>query len=62
LIAHLLIQLLERGKLLGDVQKVCGSFKAMGRRLGESLRLQLIDPVAIDPAVCGAIQIRFDSA
>jgi hypothetical protein len=61
-IAHLLMQLLERGNLLGNVQKVYGSFKAMGRRLGESLRLQLIDLIAIDPAVCLAIQIRFNSS
>jgi hypothetical protein len=56
------MQLLERGNLLGNVQKVYGSFKAMGRRLGESLRLQLIDLLAIDPAVCRAIQIRFNSS
>jgi hypothetical protein len=61
-IACVLMQLLERGRLLGNVQKVYGSYKALGRRLAESLRFQLIDPSAIDPVLCRAIQIRLNSS
>ena len=61
-IAHFLMQLLEKGTLLGKVQKVYGSFKVLGRWLAESLRHHLIDPAAIDPDVCRAIQIRFNSS
>lgn len=61
-IAHFLMQLLERGNLLGDVRRAYGSFKALARRLAESLRFQLIEPWVIDPALCGRIQIRLNSS
>jgi len=61
-IAHLLMQLLERGNLLGDVPRVYGSLKALARRLAESLRFQLIESWVIDPALCGRIQIRLNSS
>ncbi len=61
-IAHLLMQLLERGNLLGNVPRVYGSLKALARRLAESLRFQLIEPWVIDPALCGRIQIRLNSS
>lgn len=61
-IAHLLMQLLERGNLLGDVPKVYGSFKAFARRLAESLRVQLIESWVTDPAFCSRIQIRLNSS
>lgn len=61
-IAHLLMQLLERGNLLGDVPRVYGSFKAFARRLAESLRLQLIESWVNDPVFCARIQIRLNSS
>ena len=61
-IAHLLMQLLERGNLLGNVRKVYGSFKALARRLAESLRFELIEPWADDPALCRRMQIRLNSS
>lgn len=61
-IAHLLMQLLERGNLLGDVRKVCGSFKTLARRLAESLRFELIEPWADDPELNRRMQIRLNSS
>jgi hypothetical protein len=61
-IAHLLMQLLERGNLLGDVRKVYGSLKALARRLAESLRCELIEPWADGSAPCPRMQIRLNSS
>jgi hypothetical protein len=61
-IAHLVMQLLERGNLLGDVQKVYGSLKAMARRLAESLRFHLVELCARDAVACRRMQIRLNSS
>jgi len=61
-IAHILMQLLERGNQLGDVLTAYGSLKALGRRLAESLRFQLIESWVTDPALCGRIHIRLNSS
>jgi hypothetical protein len=59
-IAHMILQLVERGSLLtGDCKRLFGSLRNLARRLGESLRNHLIAPQALEPA---AIQIRLDSS
>jgi len=51
-VAHLLLQLLERGPLLGaDCRQLYGSLEIMGRRLSEALRNDLLPAQALDPAV-----------
>jgi hypothetical protein len=58
-LAHLLLQLVERGSLLvGRCQTLFGSLRALGRRLAESLRHQIIDADALDVAAAARIQIR----
>jgi hypothetical protein len=58
-IAHLIVQLVERGDLLGDrASRLFGSLRAFGRRLAESLRHHLIDAEALDVAAAARIQIR----
>ena len=48
-LAHLILQLVERGNLLvGRCQTLFGSLRALGRRLAESLRYHLIDADALD--------------
>jgi hypothetical protein len=62
-IAHTILQLLERGSLLGATcQKLFGSLRNLARRLAESLRNRLISPEALDAAAAAAIQIRLNSA
>jgi hypothetical protein len=62
-IAHLILQLLERGNLLGQAPaRLFGSLRSLARRLAESLRHQLIPAEALDPARCGAMQIRLNSS
>jgi hypothetical protein len=62
-IAHLILQLLERGNLLGQAPaRLFGSLRSLARRLAESLRQQLIPAEALDPARCGAMQIRLNSS
>jgi hypothetical protein len=62
-IAHMIVQLLERGSLLGgDCRRLFGSFKAFTRRLAESLRNHLIPAPALDPAVARTFQIRLDTS
>lgn len=58
-IAHLVLQLVERGSLLGDrVSTLFGSLRAFGRRLAESLRHHLIEADTLDPGAAARIQIR----
>ena len=62
-IAHMILQLIERGSLLmADCKKLFGSLRNLARRLAESLRNRLIPPEALDPNLAGAIQIRLNSS
>jgi hypothetical protein len=62
-IAHLILQLIERGNLLSqDCKRLFGSLRNLSRRLAESLRNRLIDREATDPGPAAAIQIRLDSS
>jgi hypothetical protein len=62
-IAHLILQFLERGDLLGPaVARLFGSLRAFAKRLAESLRNQLIPAEALDPGRCRAMQIRLNSS
>lgn len=58
-IAHLIVQLVERGNLLADrPSKLFGSLRAFARRLTESFRGSLIPLEAVDAALAARIQIR----
>jgi len=58
-LAHRVLQLIERGSLrVGRCQTLFGSLRALGRRLAESLRHQIIDADALDVAAAARIQIR----
>jgi hypothetical protein len=60
-IAHLILQLVERGSLLTrDAKTLFGSLANLARRLAESIRNVLIPPDATDPAQAAKIQIRLD--
>jgi hypothetical protein len=62
-IAHLILQLLERGNLLGaDCRGLFGSLRALARRLAESLRNQVLPAELLDPAAVPRFQIRLDSS
>jgi len=70
-IAHLLLQLVEKGNLLSRLAQeqgkrtavaLYGSLKNMAQRLLESLRYQHWPDEAFDPTASGSIQIRFDSS
>ena len=62
-IAHLLLQLIERGSLLSqNAKKLFGSLRDLARRLSESIRNVLIGPEAVDPVAAAGIQIRFNSS
>jgi hypothetical protein len=62
-IAHMILQLIERGNLLeGDCQRLFGSLRNFSRRLAESLRNQPIPPEALDRIAAAAIQIRINSS
>jgi hypothetical protein len=62
-IAHMILQLLERGSLLGaECQRLFGSLRNLARRLAESLRNRLIPPEALDVATAARIQIRLDTS
>jgi hypothetical protein len=61
-IAHLILQLIERGSLLSrDAQTLFGSLANLARRLAESIRNVLIPGDAVDPAHAAKIQIRIDT-
>jgi hypothetical protein len=70
-IAHLLLQLLEKGGLLRSLAKqagkrtalaLFGSIKNMARRLLESLRFSAWPEAAFDPAAAKGIQGRLDTS
>jgi hypothetical protein len=62
-IAHIILQLLERGNLLSaPCQKLFGSIRNLARRLAESLRNHLIPPQALDLQAAASIQIRLNSS
>jgi hypothetical protein len=70
-IAHLLLQLVEKGSLLRHLAQeqgkrtaveLFGSLKNMAQRLLESLRYRHWPDEAFDPAASGRIQIRFDTS
>jgi hypothetical protein len=70
-IAHLLLQLVEKGSLLRQLAQqqgkrtaveLFGSLKNIAQRLLESLRYRHWPAEAFDPTGAGAIQIRLDSS
>jgi hypothetical protein len=62
-IAHLILQLLERGSLLTqDARKLFGSLRNLAQRLAESIRNVLIPADAIDTTLAAAIQIRLNTS
>jgi hypothetical protein len=70
-IAHLLLQLVEKGSLLRQLAQqqgkrsavaLFGSLKNMAQRLLDSLRYRRWPDEVFDPAGAGAIQIRLDSS
>jgi hypothetical protein len=62
-IAHLVLQLIEMGSLIGgSVKRLFGSLRNLARRLAESLRHYLIPPQATDPLAAARIQIRLNSS
>lgn len=62
-IAHLILQLVERGSLLKrNVQRLFGSLANLARRLAESIRYVPITADAIDPIRAAAIQIRLNTS
>jgi hypothetical protein len=62
-IAHMILQLMERGSLLGgDCKLMFGCIRNLARRLSESLRNRLIPPEATDPAIARHIQIRLNTS
>jgi len=62
-LAHLILQLLERGSLLSrDCKKLFGPLRNLARRLAESIRHYLIQPEALDVAAAACIQIRLDTS
>ncbi len=70
-IAHLLLQLVEKGSLLRQLAEeqgkrtaveLFGSLKNMAQRLLESLRYRHWPDEAFDPTASGRIQIRFDTS
>jgi hypothetical protein len=70
-IAHLLLQLVEKGSLLSRLAQeqgkrtavaLYGSLKNMAQRLLESLRYRHWPDEVFDPAAAGSIQIRLDSS
>lgn len=61
-IAHIINQLMEKGSLLsGEVKKVFGSIRNLARRLLESLRTTVYDPVDIKLIESTKFQIRLES-
>jgi hypothetical protein len=62
-LAHLFLQLVERGSLLTqEAKKLFGSLRGMARRLAESIRNVLILGDALDPKLAATIQIRLNSS
>jgi hypothetical protein len=62
-IAHMILQLIECGSLLGqEAKQLFGSLRNLAKRLGESIRNRLIPAEAVDPAAAATIQIRLDTS
>jgi hypothetical protein len=62
-IAHMILQLMERGSLLaGECKRLFGSIRNFSRRLLESIRNRLIPAEALDAAAAAAIQIRINTS
>ena len=62
-IAHLILQLMERGSLLGaQCKRLFGSIRNLARRLAESIRNRLIPLEALDVVAAASIQIRLNSS
>ncbi len=62
-IAHMILQLIERGSLLGgDCRRLFGSIRNLARRLAESIRNRLIPFEALNLTAAGSIRIRLDSS
>ena len=70
-IAHMMLQLVEKGNLLQQLARaqgrrtaveLFGSLKNMAQRLLESLRYRHWPDEAFDPQAAGAIQVRLDSS
>lgn len=62
-IAHLIAQLVERGRLFGaDATRLFGSLSDLARRLAESIRNVVIGADAVDPANARSIQIRLNTS
>lgn len=62
-IAHIILQLMERGNLLGPGGLAAlGGLRNLSRRLAESLRNRLIGPDALDLAAVARIQIRLNTS
>ena len=70
-IAHLLLQLVEKGSLLRQLAQeqgkrtaveLFGSLKNMAQRLLESLRYRHWPDEVFDRTGCGSIQIRLDTS
>lgn len=60
-IAHIILQLIERGSLLAQpCKKLLGSLRNVAKRLAESLRFCSLANDAVDPATAGRIRIRLD--
>jgi hypothetical protein len=60
-IAHMILQLIERGSLLGQsCQRLFGSLRALADRLKESLRQHAIGAEAFDRAALARLRIRLD--
>jgi len=61
-LAHAINQLMIKGSLLPDFEKLLGSIRNFLKRLAESLRQTFIDPQEFDPNAPTTIQIRLDSS
>ena len=62
-IAHLILQLTERGNLLTqNARQLFGSLANLARRLAESIRNVLIAVDATDPTHAAKIQIRLNTS
>jgi hypothetical protein len=62
-IAHMILQLMERGSLLNaDCKRLFGSIRNLARRLAESIRNRLIPLEALDVDAAASIQIRLNTS
>jgi len=62
-IAHMILQLIERGSLLeAGCKRLFGSLRNLARRLAESIRNRLIPIEAVSSELARAIQIRLNSS